>query len=128
MTAVPAVFWVALSRMAIYGWPVGDSMASAISPALKSIIQSKTKLAEKIPPAAKIMLRGSHFAASSSSSVKWQILFALVRLVTGAMIPGSQSVMMQRSGTWSPSHTNQDCDRQSWPSVLVLPVVEDLRS
>jgi hypothetical protein len=33
--------------MAIYGWPVGDSMASAISPALRNIIQSKTKLAEK---------------------------------------------------------------------------------
>ena len=27
-TAVPGTLWVALSKMAIYGWPVGEAMAS----------------------------------------------------------------------------------------------------
>ena len=87
ITAVPAVLRVALRRMAMYGCPVGDAMASVMSPALKSMTRSIRKLRLKFTAAAPTIQRGSHLAASSSSSAMWQMLSALVRLVTGAMIP-----------------------------------------
>jgi hypothetical protein len=80
----------------MYGWPVGELMASVMSPALKSTKRSSKKEMVKLSEAAPIMQRGSHLAASSSSSAIWQILSALVRLVTGAIILKGWSVARQK--------------------------------
>lgn len=79
---------------------------------------------EKLVAAAITMMRGSHLLASRSSSAKWQMLSALVRVVTGAIMPASRQQCS--TNTCKGDRTDENCSACLWPFIRVLPVVEDL--
>lgn len=91
MTPVALLLPVTLYRIWMYGCPVGDSKACARSPDLYNMARSMPKLMEKFRKAEKIMQRGIHLAALGNSSERWQDESALVRDVTGPMIPVDSS-------------------------------------
>jgi hypothetical protein len=84
----------------------------------------------KLSAAAPTMHLGSHFEASLSSSAKWQILSALVRDVTGAMMPAGFCRQSVLGILKNPSRclTNQHSRGSARPPILILPLPKYLIS
>lgn len=70
---------------------------------------------------------GSQTLACLSSSARWQILSALVNVVTGAMMPGTALVTIRLQRTVDIS-TDQDGRRYVRPAIFIAPLAEDFLS